>query len=298
VPPSLPNVQTIGCTVCSGAAGRTAIGQILRGDPVNTATGAYEETVRDLSMSSFGVPFDLTRTYSSISPATGPLGKGWGFAYDMKMIGANNTPVFQDENGARLTFTRQNDGTYTAPPGIRARLTTSPAGAFRPFRLTTPDQRVLTFLDDGRLASVTDRRQHGLTFKYSTDGSLASITDAGGRVVTLTGSSGRITKATLPDGRSVQYGYTGSDLTTVTDPAGGVTTYGYDGADRLTSATDANNHRMVLNTYDPSTGRAPARPTRPARSPPSTGIPTCRPTSSPTRTGCNTPTSTGTTCWC
>jgi hypothetical protein len=103
VPPALPTVQTLGYSVCDSAAGRTAIGQILRGDPVNTATGAYEEIVHDLSMPSFGIPFDLTRTYSSISTAVGSIGRGWAFEYDMRMIGTSANPVFQDSTGAQIS---------------------------------------------------------------------------------------------------------------------------------------------------------------------------------------------------
>jgi YD repeat-containing protein len=254
VPPALPTAQTIGCSVCDSSAGRTAIGQILRGDPVNTATGAYEETVHDLSMPSFGIPFDLTRTYSSISTAVGSIGSGWAFEYDMRMIGTSANPVFQDSTGAQITFTRQPDGTYTAPPGVRSRLATPPR-AFRPYTLTTPDQRVLRFLDNGRLASIQDRRGHGLRFDYDLDGNLDAIRDAAGRVVTVATINGRVARVTLPDDRAVVYGYAGDDLTSVTYSDGGETRYEYDSAHRLTSATDANEHRMVLNVYDPATGR-------------------------------------------
>ena len=78
-----------------------------------------------------------------------------------------------------------------------------------------------------------------------------SITDSAGRVISFGYDPGTalITSVTLPDGRSVHYGYTSGLLTTVTDPAGAKTTYSYDSAGRLTSIVDANGHTRVSNVY-------------------------------------------------
>src|SRR5262249_13058286 len=77
----------------------------------------------------------------------------------------------------------------------------------------------------------------------------STLTDAGGRVVTLTVTDGRLASFTLPDHRSVLYTYAGDRLHTVRDPDGNVTTYDYDAAGRLVKITDPLGHVQVTNMY-------------------------------------------------
>lgn len=86
---------------------------------------------------------------------------------------------------------------------------------------------------------------------------LASVLDSAGRTSTFSyNPAGELSQATLPDGRYVAYGYNSSgELMSVRDARGGTTTYGYNPAGLLASITDQNDHVVVQNTYDPTTGR-------------------------------------------
>ncbi len=248
LPPGLPLGQTLGC-VCPTSAGRTTGLQGMSGDPVNTATGAYSETATDLRMAVYGVPFSLTRTYTSTDTSAGMLGPGWNVSVDMRLVLGTGTATFRAEDGSETVFT-QSGTTWVTPPGARATLSTVTGG----YELRTPTQERLRFDSAGLLTAVLDRRGSGLGFAY-TAGALSSITDAAGRAVTVTTSGGRITKVTLPDGRYVQYTYTSGRLTAFRDAAGGTTAYGYDAGGRLATVTDPNGHLDVENTYDPVSGR-------------------------------------------
>jgi YD repeat-containing protein len=161
-------------------------------------------------------------------------------------VAANGNVTLRAEDGSETVYVRQSTGAFTAPPGAWSTLASTATG----HRLVTPDQRVLSFDTTGRLTSVVDARGHGLSLAY-TGGRLSSVTDGAGRVVTVTtAADGRLSRATLPDGRFVEYGYTTGRLTSYRDPTGAVTGYSYDAGGRLATATDANTHASVTNTYD------------------------------------------------
>lgn len=85
VPPPIPAAQASGCG-CGTALGTTDARQALRGDGINTATGAFTRVESDLSMASFGVPFTSARVYSSANAAVrGPFGPGWAWSYGMRV---------------------------------------------------------------------------------------------------------------------------------------------------------------------------------------------------------------------
>jgi YD repeat-containing protein len=249
LPTTLPTPQTYGCS-CPNSSGRSAAFNAARADPVNTATGAFNEAVTDLSMPGPGVAFSATRSYSSDNPSASVLGVGWSWSYDMSLSIDPAGPVaFKAEDGSVTVYARVADGSYRPPPGARSMLSKPDSG----YRLLTPEQRTLVFDAAGRLVGISDARGHGLGFSY-VGGVLATITDGGGRVVRATMTGGLLTRLTLPDGRFVEYGYTGRLLNSVRDTAGGFTRYAYD-ADRLATVTDPLGHVLTKNSYDPSTGR-------------------------------------------
>lgn len=248
LPPGLPIGQTLGC-VCRTSAGRTGALQVMSGDPVNTATGAFSESTADLRMAGYGVPFSLTRTYTSADTSAGNMGPGWNSSLDLKLTVTATTATFRAEDGSETVFTKSGTSWLT-PPGARATLATITGG----YELKATGQERLRFNSSGLPTAVLDQRDHGLTFTY-TAGVLSQVTDAAGRAVTVTITGGLLTKVTLPDGRYVQYTYTSGQLTAVRDAAGATMTYGYDTGGRLATITDGLGHLDVQNTYDSTTGR-------------------------------------------
>ncbi|GAQ55183.1 tRNA3(Ser-specific nuclease WapA precursor [Streptomyces acidiscabies] len=236
---------------CGGTASGAVRPQALDCDPVNTATGAFTESFTDATVPAAGVPFALSRGYSSNDTTSGALGAGWTLPWEVSLtVAADGNVTVRDENGARFTYTKTSSGTFTTPVLARSTLTAVSGGGYT---LTTLEGQVLTFTTTGLLASRKDRSGQGLTFTYS-GGLPVTITDPAGRTVTLSYSGGKLAKATLADGRHVDYGYSSGRLSTVTDLVGGTTTYSYDAAGRLSKINDPRGHDVVSNGYD-SSGR-------------------------------------------
>jgi RHS repeat-associated protein len=238
------------CPVCQATADRL--------DPINTATGAYENNATDVSLPGAGVTFNLAREYSSDNTAIGEFGIGWQANLTASLtVLADGDAQINAGTGADVIFHAQPDGTFVAPPEVRATLTQLGNGDWQ---LATNTQVVSLFDSNGRLISQVDRTGLGLTYAYDGSGNLTSVTDAEGRVTTFTrgttdAANGLITAVHVSDGRSWAYSYayatdgTTPTLTSVTDPSAGVTTYTYDDAAQLATVTDPNGHQVVAVSY-------------------------------------------------
>jgi RHS repeat-associated protein len=238
-----PLAQTYG--PCDG--GLDALNQSGCWGNVNTLLGAFTTQVKDASMPDIGIGFNYTRSYTSANTNTGRLGPGWTDSYSaMIRFQPNGDALVQDENGQQIYFAKQADGTFVAPPGGVAALTAAGGG----YQLLNADQTKLGFDSNGRLLSIKDRNGEGVTLAYDGSGNLSSVTDSVGRVVTFTpNADGTLQKLTLPDSRSVSYGYTNGRLTLVTDLRGGTTTYGYDANGLLATVQDQNHNTVITNHY-------------------------------------------------
>lgn len=230
-------------------------------DPVNTLTGAFTESAEDLALPGRGVSFAWARSYTSADSTVGRLGPGWTDSYAVSLaVQPNADVILHGDEGQRVTFAHQPDGSFEGAAGSRSRLTSIPGG----YRLTRHDQVVYEFDPQGRLTSEKDRNGQGLTFAYDGQGRLASITDATSRTFTVSyNASSLVSSVALPDGRSVLYGYTAGRLTSVSlpdpDDTGPLTrpvwTYSYDAGGRLATVVDPLQHTQITNVYDPTTGR-------------------------------------------
>jgi RHS repeat-associated protein len=195
--------------------------------PVDAPTGNFSHTFADLNILGRGIPLDLSRTYNSMAATSnGPFGPGWSFSYGMKLGFPDLQHVtVNQENGTQVTFTKQSDGTYTAPPRVTASL-----------------GRVGT---DWRFV-----RRARDTFTFDSTGSLIAEEDLNGYVTQLAyDAQSRLTTVTDPAGRTLRFGYTGSQVTSVTDPAGRVVRYEYNAAGDLTDVIDVGGGNTHF-TYD------------------------------------------------
>ncbi|WP_399932281.1 DUF6531 domain-containing protein [Streptomyces kanamyceticus] len=250
-PVSLSSGETYGC-VCEDTTGRTPV-QGYMGDPVNTATGALNESAVDGTVPAPGVSLALRRTYASDNRTTGMLGKGWSSAYDARLIVTDSKVTYVADNGSRVVYTKDSaTGSYTPrSAGVTATLSGSATDGFT---LATAKKGRLTFNSEGKVTSWKDRAGVGLSFTY-TDGDLSAITDAAGHTikVTIDPTSHLLTDVDLPGSRNVTYGYTDGLLTSVKSTEGGKVLYDYE-SERLSSITDAAN-RVVMRTAYSSSGR-------------------------------------------
>jgi uncharacterized protein YraI len=90
----------------------------VKADPVNTLTGAYWTQDTDLQLPGIGVPFALTRAYTSINQAGGPFGPGWTFGYQMQLTqGDKGDLTLTTDQGAQLAFQMGEHGPVRRRPG-------------------------------------------------------------------------------------------------------------------------------------------------------------------------------------
>ena len=251
-PDPIPEDQTYGGAPSDGLDANPCL-QNRTKDPINTATGAESLTVTDAAFPSPGLPFEFTRSYTSLDPTVGMLGVGWTHPFLASLAVTTSSVKVTGENGQRALYVKQPDGSFAAPPGVRARLVQTPSG----YTLATRGHRVTTFDATGRLVGMTLRGQ-GLSFSYDASNKMASATDSTGRVVTFTYTTdgSRLAQVSLPDGRFVAYTYDATNrLQTVRDLRGGITSYTYDAGNHVASETDPNGHLVFRNTYDATSKR-------------------------------------------
>lgn len=234
------------------------------GEPINTHTGGYEETVTDLSVPTSSRELSFQRSYSSEATAqfTGLLGYGWTHNHDTRLIfpgdpgGQPGYILFHAHSANVYQFIPEPGGGARASPGVLASLTRDD-GPPVTYTLVDSTQTVYTFNESGRILTWSDPQGHAWTYTYNA-GLLDRVTDeTGQRYLDFSyGGQNLIQSVADHTGRDVTFGYDANgDLTTVTDVLDQTWTYVYDSAHRLRQALDPESHQVVRTEYD-AQGRA------------------------------------------
>ncbi len=236
-----------------GAAGPYPIESGALGDAqdlgVNLANGNAMLSSTDLSIAEVGLPLAITRTYNSASGRSGAFGAGQSsdLGPDVALVPEPSGSVLIDSaDGSSEAFATQAGGAFVAPPDSQQALTKNSAtGVYTLTDGPTGDRTY--FSASGQISSEADNNGNSISFAYNTNGTVASITDTQGRVITLSYSSGLITSITDPTGRSESYGYNAArQLTSFTDGAANHWSYGYDGSGQLDQLTDPDGHVTTI----------------------------------------------------
>lgn len=244
-----PITQSTG--VCEGEGTHARSGSACLSDPVNTLTGAFTTSVDDLRLPGIGVPFGWSRSYTSLDATVGRLGPGWTDSYATSLaVQPNGDVILHGDEGQQVFYTKQLDGSFVAARGALSVLSSVAGG----YKLVRRDQVVYLFDAQGRLTSMKDRNNQGLTFIYSA-GQLQTITDSVGRAIALQYQAGLLHRVTLPDGRYVEYGHLNGRLSSVRDARGSMTQYGYGAGGRLETIGNQRGKTIVRNVYDTVSGR-------------------------------------------
>ncbi len=92
-------------------------------DPVTGATGNFAKRETDLRLSGIGVPFQVTRTYNSLDPTVGPLGRGWSHSLSASLtIGSNGDVELHSDTGQGLgssSRSRPTEHSWRTPADAR-----------------------------------------------------------------------------------------------------------------------------------------------------------------------------------
>jgi RHS repeat-associated protein len=262
---------------------------------VNVANGNLLVGQTDLRVGGIGTDLVVNRTFNGLDPAfASSIGNGWDLSVgaDVRMdLYASGTAVLHGQSGEPMPYfpVLGSATTFTSPPGMNNTVLTQSADGLT-FTLQFKQSGEVWTFDKigcclGRLRSQKDRNGNHLDYVYDASGRLTQIKQfrAGQsvfRTVTASyvGTSTLIDHLTDPAGRTIQYGYTGSQLTSVTDADGRIVRYGYTG-DQLTRITDARNN-IVNISYQTDGSNRVASVTRVTASPSDTD-PTTRYTYNP-----------------
>lgn len=193
--------------------------------------------VQDASALSQGLLLAFTRFYRQPLRQRyrlGPLGRGWGHAWEITAALQPDGNVAIEQGGDLRLFLARPGGTFEASPGDFATLNVAPDG----FRLREATGVTYHFRLDGRLAFVDDPNGNRIHAEYA-EGRLAALVHSNGRRFQLTyNAAGRLATLTDHVGQVTTFGYDAANehLLTVTGPDG-TTTYTYDAGHALTAIT-------------------------------------------------------------
>lgn len=201
--------------------------------PINTRTGGYDYTVSDIAISTSAGSLAFQREYTSHSIANPTLlSPGWTHNHDTRLIfppnpdGQPDTVLFKAHTANKYLFKINEDGTYSAYPGLCATLEESQDR----YILNDSGQKTYTFDSSGKLLSYTDAEGHIWDYVYYTNGKLDRINAEGGAYYLSLqyDTQGRVSRVSDHTGRFVEYNYdTNGNLTSTDDVLGQTWTYEY-----------------------------------------------------------------------
>jgi YD repeat-containing protein len=265
------------------AAKHAAENQGAVADPVNTATGNFNESFADISIPGRGPGIALSHAYNSLqavpngtlAPEDGPLGVGWTQSYDAHLSFAPSGVVtVHQETGAELAMYPDGNGGFEAPPRAVASLKAVTVNSITTYEFKRCNSTIMVFSvpdasGTARLLSIADRNGNSTTLQYDGSGKLSTVTDAASRKIHFYWTGNHITTVSdrpLPDGnaRKVSFGYNDAagNLTDYTDVGGANWHFTYDGhllrTMRRPNQATAATPKVTENIYD-AAGRVTAQ---------------------------------------
>jgi YD repeat-containing protein len=180
-------------------------------------------------------------------------GKGWNLSGVEKLIPQSNGTLFINGAGVRVWY--NSSGAATSGMMANSPLVQQ---SDMSWRLNLPDGSYHTFDPSGRMTATVDAFGNSVNYSYDvTSGLLTSVTDAVGRITTLSYANGKLSNVTDYGGRFVVLTHdTDGQLVTISSPASfqvgpvspPVMTYSYNGAGLISTLTDTLQRSTSL-TY-------------------------------------------------
>lgn len=178
--------------------------------------------------------------------------------YVMTAVAANwmveqlfNTRASITLGSRNYEFTILPDGTFAAPAGVTAVLVKNGGVHTLSFRHGNSIEFYPLDSDPkaGKFHNITDAFGNTLTASYTTQGKLATVTDARSRTLTFNQPGAELLSVTDSTGRTVSYARDDAGLK-VTDVEEKQSIIEQDGDGRLTKVVDARGRTIVQNFYD------------------------------------------------
>jgi RHS repeat-associated protein len=215
------------------------------GDPVDCATGIFEEGFTDLAERDV-MPISVNRVYRTNDNLSHAFGVGGNLFYNMWLYFA---PACGQCSTA-ITLVQADGSQILYQPVLGV-------GQFPYRNIDSPSIFQGSTLAQSQNANGTEwlitlRDGTGLHFQTSNPNQLTSITDRNGNQITVTLQGDLVQQVTSPNGRYLQFFYdAGNRINQVVDNIGRSVSYTYDSSGRLATATDADGNTESYG-YDPT----------------------------------------------
>ena len=142
------------------------------GDPVYLHNGDFVYTNQDLFIPGRGLNLELTRTYKAMSRYNGPMGLGWDFNYNKRVVLLSNSDIdYLDGENTIIRFT-YSGGEYIVPNRLSLALTRNGDGTVA-IRYKNGNKEL--YNANGTLSRIEDRNGNYLSFSYDPAGKLPII---------------------------------------------------------------------------------------------------------------------------
>jgi RHS repeat-associated protein len=192
------------------------------------ATGAYDYTLVVRSWRSDGSFAESTAPVRVLirSEKDVPYGDGWSVAgLQRARVQADGSVVVTEGEGG-IAYFAKNGTSYLSPPSDFSTLSYNGTNYLR----TYPDGSKVRFYSTGRQEYVQDRFGNRTTFAHNSIGALARVTD--------------------PAGKQINFSYTSGKLSSITDAAGRVSTVSVDALNCLWKIVDPGAQVALQASYD------------------------------------------------
>ena len=224
-------------------------------DPVSTRNGELFQIFQpDLDLGG-PLPLRFQRYYASNLASDGNsesnLGTNWLHNFSWSLDTSSSNVQLRTNRGRAVRFLESgSDWVLANRRDIPFQLS---GGGLPGYTLIDPrDQLIYKFSIGGSLLSVGDANGNLLTitsgFDPSTGLQIDEITDGLGRTLTFTHQSG-VMKSVSDGTRTVSFAHTGDDLTSVTDARGHTTTFSYDPGGLMTAMTRPEGNTPFTQTF-------------------------------------------------
>ncbi|MFK0180704.1 RHS repeat-associated core domain-containing protein [Streptomyces xanthochromogenes] len=221
---------------------------------VDYSTGNLLVAATDFDIAGVAGHLTWTRTYNSLDAPWGSVSHAWWLGYERYLDVDPTTSVdLYDQSGARVSFTKNADGTFTTPAGYSLDLKKNSDSTYTLTDRTSGSKD--TYDQYGNLTGIADRNgnHQSVDRDRDADNTVTGIKvtdDASARSITLERHDATHWNAHDSTGRTVKY-HLDSDgrIDEVTDADGNVTKYNWDADGRLSKITTSGS-RAILFGYD------------------------------------------------
>ncbi|MEU2956591.1 RHS repeat domain-containing protein [Streptomyces xanthochromogenes] len=221
---------------------------------VDYSTGNLLVAATDFDIAGVAGRLTWTRTYNSLDAPWGSVSHAWWLGCERYLDTDPTTSVdLYDKSGARVSFTKNADGTFTTPAGYSLDLKKNSDSTYTLTDRASGSKD--TYDQYGNLTRIADRNGNHQSVERDRDADntvtgIKVTDDASARSITLERQDATHWNAHDSTGRTVKY-HLDSDgrIDEVTDAEGNVTKYNWDADGRLSKITTSES-RAILFGYD------------------------------------------------